>query len=196
MGSSGRSPAVRHHIADNRQPRCLFRALLLRLGSAELKFTCQKLAFVAIQKTQGDEWRSAIRRRVLCLEVVHAAYFGSEMSRSSLMARSQTYHRLPARAKMMNTWIDGKIEIGVGVGCTHPLAIEAHPGSRPRSRSEIGIVLDEIHQRLARLWLCGVLPRIWFYFESALGRAARRDLCTAGGLVLCKSQRCEQKCCK
>ncbi len=142
--------------------------LLLRMGCAEGKLGDKKLAFVAIQENETQVGTDATSAEIHGCEVILPSRLGDEMGGGNFTVE----RALPVRAKVMNSGIDGNVEVGVAVRCSGPFAIDAHSGSWARARSIFRIVLDEIQQRLPRFGLDGVLLFISFHIEFGFWIAA------------------------
>src|ERR1700689_4972996 len=75
------------------------------------------------------------------------------MSGGGFAAPKQNDRLLPAGAEMMDSGIDREKEIGVAVGCSYPLAVDADSRGRFGMAFESGVVFEEIDQRLGGVGL-------------------------------------------
>src|ERR1700722_19502019 len=78
------------------------------------------------------------------------------MSGGGFAAPKQNDRLLPAGAEMMDSGIDREKEIGVAVGCSYPLAVDADSRGRCGMAFESGVVFEEIDQRLGGVGLSGI----------------------------------------
>jgi hypothetical protein len=135
------------------------------------------------EKTSAGLWRG---RQI-------ASGHGREVRGAGLVTLAHNCRWLPASTKMMFNGIAGEVEKRIAMRCSdspsRPARVVGLGG-----RTELHIVLYEIHQRLFRIWLNNsVLAFVCFHFEFSVFTATTRRDRSIGELVLCKSWRREQK---
>src|ERR1700689_4421525 len=124
--SIGSAEIVSHHTRE---------ATLFWVRGAESKFGHEELGFVAIDRAQCDVSGTGVApKEILDAEVIPLAGFGGEVGRRDLMAGGDDNSRLPFRAEMMFARINRNIEIRVGLGGTHPIAVHAPFDGGPGAR--------------------------------------------------------------
>ncbi len=165
------------------------------MRGAERKFAHQELGFIAIEGLELHASGAGLVFRLIADdEEIGAAGFGGKMRGGGSASGVKGNKRLPASTEVMLARLDGYVKIGVGLGGTDPVAVEAESGGGSRVANKIGIVLEEIDQCLALVRLGeGVLGFIGFDVEfdaysaaagsSGRGRCWRRGLSVEGSCV-------------
>jgi hypothetical protein len=112
------------------------------MQGAESEFGNEELGLVAIDRAQGDVSGTRVApKEVLGAEVIRLARFGGEVRRGGLMAGRDDNGRLPFRAKMMFAGLNRNIEVRVGLGGAHPIAVHAPFDGGPGARFEDFVLL-------------------------------------------------------